>query len=442
MCHYVLFSPIGRSDPVRNDFDGPFLHILRHYPVKKAVLYLTKETFALHRQDDRYLALACRVSPNTECEVCGDDTLEQAQTFEIYDAPFRAAIEKLHSENPECEVLVNISSGTPQMEASLYLLKAILSFPVRAIQVTSPAKRSNESAHMGTAGPLDPDALYAALRDNDPAAENRCVEVGGENAQAALLRKNILALINSYDYTAALTLAESAPELFDGGFLAALRAAKQRAALEIRTASQVLSGCFEENRPGLMEGYEYILMLDTLVQREAWGDYARALSPALVELLVLALRQLVGLDIHSLCVHKTSGAEWHISPQMIDSRDPAMLAYLERGYRSGLRESPLNADVMLRILNYYREKKDWRKLDTRPFARLRKFEQTVRNCAAHQVTPITEQQIQEWTGGDMSIPQAQKLLKSCFAQTGGKAYRWNGYEIMNRQLTHWLETAR
>ena len=138
----------------------------------------------------------------------------------------------MHSENPECEVLVNISSGTPQMEASLYLLKAILPFPVRAIQVTSPAKRSNESAHMDTAGSLDPDALYAALQDNDPTAENRCVEVGGENAQAALLRKNILALINSYDYTAALTLAESAPELFDGGFLAALRAAKQRAALE------------------------------------------------------------------------------------------------------------------------------------------------------------------------------------------------------------------
>ena len=442
MSHCVLFSPIGRTDPVRNDFDGPFLHTLRHYPVKKAVLYLTKETFALHRQDDRYLALACRVSPNTECEVCGDDTLEQAQTFEIYDAPFRAAIEKLHSENPECEVLVNISSGTPQMEASLYLLKAILPFPVRAIQVTSPAKRSNESAHMDTAGSLDPDALYAALRDNDPAAENRCVEVGGENAQAALLRKNILTLIRSYDYAAALTLAESAPELFDDGFLAALRAAKQRGTLETRASAQVLSGCFEENRPGLMEGYEYILMLDTLVQREAWGDYARALSPALVELLVLALRQLVGLDIHSLCVHKTSGAEWHIAPELINNHDPAMLAYLERGYRSGLRESPLNADVMLRILNYYREKKDRRKLDTRPFVRLRKFEQAVRNCAAHQVTPITEQQIQKWTGGDMSIPQAQTLLKSCFAQTGGKAYRWNGYEIMNRQLTQWLETAQ
>lgn len=442
MRQYVLFSPIGRTDPVRNDFDGPFLHILRHYPVEKAILYLTKETFAIHRQDDRYLALARRVSPHTEYEVCGDDTLEQVQTFEIYDAPFRAAIEKLHNENPGCEVLVNISSGTPQMEASLYLLKAILPFPVRAIQVTSPAKHSNESAHMGADGLPGLDALYATLRDNEPAAENRCVEVGGENAQAALLRKNILALMCSYDYAAALTLAESAPELFGSGFLAALRAAKQRTALETRAAAQVLSGCFEENRPGLLEGYEYILMLDTLVQREAWGDYARALSPALVELLVLALRQLVGLDIHSLCNHKTSGAVWHISPQLIDSRDPAMLIYLNWGYKGGLRESPLNADVMLRILNYYREKKGRRELDTRAFDRLRKFEQAVRNCAAHQVTPITEQQIREWTGGDMSIPQAQTLLKSCFAQTGGKAYRWNGYEIMNRQLAQQLETIQ
>lgn len=437
----VLFSPIGRTDPVRNGFDGPFLHILRHYPVKKAVLYLTGETFALHRQDDRYLALARRVSQQTVYEVCGDDTLVQAQTFEIYDAPFRAAIEKLHRENPGCEVLVNISSGTPQMEASLYMLKAILPFRIRAIQVTSPAKSSNESAHLGKTEAMDPDALYAALRDNDPSAENRCVEVMGENAQAALLKKNILALIRGYDYAAALTLARGAAELFDPSFLAALEAAKQRLALETGQAAPALPGCFEEERPGLREAYEYILMLDTLVEREAFGDYARALSPALVALLELALRQLVGLDIHSLCVHKTSGAEWHISPQQIDKQDSELRAYLDRGYKGGLRESPLNADVMLRILNYYREKKDWRKLDTRPFAQLRKFEQTVRNCAAHQITPITEQQIREWTGGDMSISQAQTLLKSCFAQTGGKAYRWNGYERMNRQLVQRLEIA-
>lgn len=437
----VLFSPVGRTDPVRNGYDGPLLHLLRHYPVEKAVLYLTRETFELHRRDNRYLALANRVSPRTVYEICGDETLVDAQTFEIYDAPFRAAIEKLHRENPGCEVLVNISSGTPQMEASLYLLKAILPFPVRAIQVTSPAKSSNESAHLGKTEEMDPDALYAALRDNDPAAENRCVEVGGENAQAALLKKNILALIHGYDYAAALTLAEGAPELFGEEALAALRAAKQRLALDTHAATQVLSGCFEEGQPELVAGYEYILMLDTLVKREAWGDYARALSPALVELLVLALRRLVPLDVHGLCIHKSRGAEWIIEPQQVKNFDPAMLVYLNSIYNGSLRPTPLNADVMVRILDYYRNKKGRRDLNTSGFARLRDFEQKVRNCAAHQVAPITERQIQEWTGGEMSISEAQDLLKKCFAQVWGKAYRWNGYEVMGRLLERKLENV-
>ena len=72
---YVLFSPIGRTDPVRGNADGPFLHILRHYKPVKAVLYLTKETYETHRKDNRYCEMARLVSPDTNCEITGDETL-------------------------------------------------------------------------------------------------------------------------------------------------------------------------------------------------------------------------------------------------------------------------------------------------------------------------------------------------------------------------------
>lgn len=441
----VLFSPIGRTDPLRNGADGPLLHILRHYPVRKAVLFLTHETYAVHRRDDRYVKLGRMVSPDTEFEVCGDEDLVNAHTFEIFDAPFRAALERLHRENPRCELLVNITSGTPQMEASLYLLKAILPFPIRAIQVSTPANSSNESIHLSKDEALDEaalNALYSGLRDNAPDAPNRCAEVGGENAHAALLKKNILALVQSYDYAAALTLAESAPELFPEPFLQALRAAKHRLMLETLQAIPDLPGCFEEGRDGLREGYEYILMLDTLVQREAYGDYARAISPALVSLLVLALRYRTGLDVYGLCVRRTSGAEQCISPERVRSYDPQMFDYLQDSYRrSGFREGPLNADLMVKMLEYFRQRRG-RNLDTRSFNRLRDFERKVRNCAAHQITPITEQQVLAWTGGAMSVAQAQDLLKKCFTQTSGKDYHWNGYEKVNRLLAERMDAAR
>lgn len=437
----VLFSPIGRTDPLRADADGPFLHILRHYKPRKAVLYLTQETFALHRKDNRYLEMARRVSPDTEYEVIGDETLCDAHRFEIFDRPFRDAIEALHRDFPTCEVLVNITSGTPQMEAALYLLKAILPFSIRAIQVATPAKSSNESEHLSKTDALDFDALYHSLRDNAPDAANRCVVVECENAQAAILKKNILALIRSYDYTAALMLAEGAPELFGGEFLESLTAAKLRLALETKKAARTLSGCFEEARDGLREGYEYILMLDTLVARECYGDYARAISPALVALLTIAIRQLTGLDVYKFCVRKTQGAEWCISPELVRKADNALLEYLNTGYSAvgGFRESPLNADVMIRILEYYRVKKGRKNIDTRGLNQLRNFERSVRNCAAHQITPITQQQVLEWTGS-MTVSQAQELLKQCFVQAGGKVYRWDGYARMNALLEQKLES--
>ena len=34
MTDTVFFSLIGKSDPTRGNYDGPFLHILRHYRPK------------------------------------------------------------------------------------------------------------------------------------------------------------------------------------------------------------------------------------------------------------------------------------------------------------------------------------------------------------------------------------------------------------------------
>ena len=316
--------------------------------------------------------------------------------------------------------------------------------------MTTPAQRSNESPHLDKEVRLDDaalEALYSGLRDNAPGAPNRCVEVGGENAQAALLKKNILALVDSYDYAAAMTLAQSTPELFPASLLQALQAAKRRLMLETAQAIPDLPGCFEEERDDLQEGYEYILMLDTLVRREAYGDYARGISPALVSLLVLALWHYTEMNVYKLCTRRDPKAEWWIDPEAVRRYDTELFDYLNDAYRNGLKRNglkrnglisvPLNADVMLKMLQYYRQQ-GRQDIDTDAFSRLRKFEFCVRNRAAHQITPITEQHILDWTrdkkSNGMTPAQAQALLKRCFALVGGKDYHWDGYDKVNRRL--------
>ena len=40
---YVLFSPIGNTDPIRGFRDGAWLHICRIYQPRVCVVYLTAE---------------------------------------------------------------------------------------------------------------------------------------------------------------------------------------------------------------------------------------------------------------------------------------------------------------------------------------------------------------------------------------------------------------
>ena len=39
----ILFSPIGNTDPITNNYDGAMLHIIREYRPDKVYLYLSKD---------------------------------------------------------------------------------------------------------------------------------------------------------------------------------------------------------------------------------------------------------------------------------------------------------------------------------------------------------------------------------------------------------------
>ena len=49
------------TDPIKNDHDGPFLHIMRRYKPQKAYLFMTKRVCELADQDDRYRIHAARL---------------------------------------------------------------------------------------------------------------------------------------------------------------------------------------------------------------------------------------------------------------------------------------------------------------------------------------------------------------------------------------------
>ena len=113
----ILFSCLGTSDPVRGTHDGPMLHILRHYRPEKVVAFLTPEIADYEAQDHRFEK--ARQWINEHWGGYAPDfrfiTLDVKNVHDIdaLDQPLCEAMAQLSREEPEAEILVNVSSGTP-----------------------------------------------------------------------------------------------------------------------------------------------------------------------------------------------------------------------------------------------------------------------------------------------------------------------------------------
>ena len=164
----ILFSPIGDTDPVRYCYDGACLHIVRHYHPDKVVLFLTKAMSEKEKKSQRYSKSIKHVAPDCHIEIIHTD-IEAAHLYDSFIDILPAEVHKINTE--ENEVLLNLSSGTPQIKTVMAILS--VENDLKGIQVISPNKASNsQTPHME-----DEDDIEAVLQNNFdeyPDAENRC----------------------------------------------------------------------------------------------------------------------------------------------------------------------------------------------------------------------------------------------------------------------------
>lgn len=182
---YVLFSPLGASDPIRNNHDGPMLHIVRQYRPKKVVLFFSAELQALDERDNRYEICIKRLAgptPGQPIEVKKIYSgLRDVHLFGVCDSIFEKHLRDLHQQNPEACILLNLSSGTPQMIASLYLLAATLPFETKPLQVETPMGAANRIVKT-----IDTETEWESLLDNIEDEGDRTRKVGLEAVRRKL----------------------------------------------------------------------------------------------------------------------------------------------------------------------------------------------------------------------------------------------------------------
>lgn len=211
----ILFSPLGNTDPIRDFHDGACLHIVRHYlnqGLKRVVLFFTAEMEKKEDAYQPYTRAIKKIAPAVEIEKIYTG-IKDAHLYDSFIKILPQNIYKLHENFPDEEILLNLSSGTPQIKNLLAII-AIETNWSRAVQVSSPAEASN----LKVENVSDAEEFQIMLDDNlddKPNAKNRCLEPPLRVLRLYNDKNKILSLIAQYEYTAALTIAKQNPNIPD-----------------------------------------------------------------------------------------------------------------------------------------------------------------------------------------------------------------------------------
>ena len=196
----ILISAVGDTDPIRNFHDGPLLHIVRVYRPEKIVLVHSERSLTKHDKLVKALKSIKDYSP----EIIQDGGVLPDAQVAIFDEMYDTVSSIVKKYISDDEIILNISSATPQIISAMFAVNRISDFNVTAVQVMTPQQKSNEGLRHDNQEDID--TLIETNLDNQSDYENRTLEDTGMKFSQDLTKRNLKALIDNYDYQGALEL--------------------------------------------------------------------------------------------------------------------------------------------------------------------------------------------------------------------------------------------
>ena len=194
----ILISAVGTTDPISNNHDAALLHIARNYRPDKIVLVYSQEM--LVKQDLINKVLLSIEGYNPIIEI--DSTILNNDEVFLFDKMYEVMgliVQKYT--NDDDEIILNLSSGTPQIISALFALNRINDYNTQAIQVATPKNGANRKYTPLTDSEID--ALILENQDNSLDFVDRCIKDKSEKFTQALVKRHLRSLIASFDYQAA-----------------------------------------------------------------------------------------------------------------------------------------------------------------------------------------------------------------------------------------------
>lgn len=440
----ILFTPAGDTDPVRGFRDGAILHILRHYPqVEKVILFLTKEMEDKEEKDHVYTKGIDSVRPGISVELIPSGITVPHRFDNL--TWIQDTFDKVYHEYAEdTEWLLNISSGTPQMKTVMALLSLDYA-RTKAIQVDSPENGSNRQNHPE---PKSVD-LLEMIDDNedniDPTMPNRCSEPPLLLLKKHSLKKQLISLINNYEYAGALQLLRL-PEnrgLFSEDTEKLLQHAVYRRDLMWKEANKVIATY--EGKPLISspsDFSEYFQVMEMRQRKKQYPEFIVKLSPVLMQLGKKYMDKLEQnrLFFLSKCGYEKFGA-FYLDRNRIEESYPRLLQDMEWTLGKTLRSDYIYFSTIVMICEYLRNNElsenETHAEITGVFSKLRLAEEKTRNLVAHEITNLTDDKIMKLTAqsgnNGLTAKDIMNLLRQAVKLIYGQQIKWT-YDELNAMI--------
>ena len=426
----ILFTCAGTTDPVRGGHDGGILHIMRHYRPQKVYLFLSAEMAAYEQKDQRFEKMFRYAGEkwNHSFTWCVEQTeLVNVADLDAVSEPLHAFFHRAVEENPDCRILINLSSGSPQMKIILSQLALSLQYSVLGVQVLNPDQRSGSSKRT-TDKDYDVDYELELNEDDEPDAPNRCLEPKLLAMQRDRQRAQIRSLLARRDYGALAAMDQELPS--DLAQLARHLAARND--LQQKEAARLARGLPLPFKlyPALKatdEQYkllsEYYLLLRNLQRTQRYTEFVLRMNPFLTQLLLRLIERKLPCPLSAIL--ETRGDRTYLSEEGMERHAPKvkqaflqeMAAWRQNARIDWTRDFSLYLGIpLLRALNGLTPAL-LNVLDG-----CYELNRLQRNAAAHQLHAVTEKQIREQCRDRQGRQYSSEQLVNALAQMLKQAY--------------------
>lgn len=413
----VLLSFLGTTDPIRGERDGAMLHILRHYRPEVVCLLFTPEVRKLAEADERYEKVFFHLKSHWDgyapVVLEQDLSVSDVSDMDELDQPLHDVMNRLSREYADAEILVNITSGTPQMQMLLSQMVLELRYHARGIQVKTPEKKAGTTVRTNDSENYDIDLEIECNEDEQEGAPNRCVEPEMFSVRRKNQWQQVEALLNQRCFRG---VAEMRPAPLSEELMALVKhmglsqgpaaggGPESRAGIRAEPEAVSAGGC-----PAHQDICEYALLMKNLLCSHSYTEFVLAHGAADPALAGTLLNQLLpksyGYDLTH--VQSRYGGRMKIVPGLMQEKMPELY---DRLYVTGTwecRPSDLSTPFCDDILDILSTQPEETKTYFRCYADLKE----VRNGLAHRLCAVTADEIRAACG--KTPEQIISLIERC-----------------------------